>query len=73
MHGCKAAELTGTPARASVCNQSFIPFMLPAQLQAEARNAAALATNAQQLRERRAAFDEKQAHNEARRWCACVC
>ena len=46
--------------------------IIPPRLQAEARIAAALATNAQQLRERRAAFDDKQAHNEARRWCACM-
>lgn len=39
-------------------------------LQAEARIAAALAANAAQLRERRAAFDEKQTHNEERRRCA---
>ena len=35
--------------------------------QAEARIAAALATNAAQLRERRAAFDARQTHNEERR------
>jgi len=35
--------------------------------QAEARIAAALATNAAQLRDRRAAFDARQTHNEERR------
>ncbi|KAK9830997.1 hypothetical protein WJX81_006970 [Elliptochloris bilobata] len=47
-------------AEAAVQNQAV-------KAKAEARIAAALATNAQQLRDRRAAFNEKQAHNEARR------
>ena len=69
MGGCYGCRAPWQAARTAV--QPPVERSL-CRVQAEARIAAALATNAAQLRERRAAFDARQAHNEERRRSACV-